>query len=94
MLHVNSAASMRSDLESLAPAIHEGRKVCEGVADALGDNYGLTLFYRYLQGRAWKDVAKVMGCSERICYLRRDVAVDYLDSVGLARVKHGRGITD
>lgn len=87
--HIESIRRKVEELKALAPTVREGVAVCDGTSRAIGERYGKTLLLRYLHGMRWADVAARMGCTISTCYLRRDVALDYIEDVGLARALRG-----
>lgn len=66
--------------------------VIDGARRALGDQYADTIDAYYLTDRrvTWADVAELMGCTVRTCYVRRDVFCDWLEDVGIEGAMEGR----
>lgn len=87
--HIESIRRKVEELKALAPTVREGVAVCDGTSRAIGERYGRTLLLRYAHGMRWADVAARMGCTIRTCHLRHDVALDYIEDVGLARALRG-----
>ncbi len=87
--HIESTRRKLEELSALAPTVREGVAVCRGTSRAIGEGYGTTLLLRYVRGMRWEDVAEDMGCTIRTCHRRHDVALDYIEDVGLARAVRG-----
>ncbi len=82
-------ADAERELEQLEDLVGEALGVCAGVRAYLGDRYGEALERYYVDVATWGDVAEAMGVTERWCRHLRDVALDYVDSVGTARASRG-----
>lgn len=82
-------ADAERELEQLEDLVGEARGVCDGVRAYLGDRYGEVLERHYVDAVTWGEVAAAIGVTERWCRHLRDVALDYVDSVGTARASRG-----
>ncbi|MDY2723885.1 MAG: hypothetical protein SOV20_08745 [Coriobacteriales bacterium] len=81
--------SDRAKLSELDETIGRGLHVLEVLRDELGGGYADTCEAYYVDGPerewmgagrvTWAEVAERLGISERLAYLRRDVAIDWID---------------
>lgn len=83
--HIVGAKKLADELRGLVPTIIEGRAVCAFVADRCGDSFGYALYWKYMHGMTWKQVAEKMGCTAAMCSNKRASAMEYLDQVGMER---------
>ncbi|MGN0056458.1 MAG: hypothetical protein ACI360_08495 [Atopobiaceae bacterium] len=65
-----------------------------GVGALLGSEYADELWWRYCNAATWPEVADGVGRSERWCRDADRVAMDCVDSYGLARVAAGLGLAE
>lgn len=75
-------AAYRRSLERVAALI-------QGAREALGLAYGNVLEDRYVRGYEWSVVASLGNVSRKTAYRYRDVAFDWIASVGEYRAKEG-----
>lgn len=89
-------AELRRREEYLESFIGTTMAIIEAVREGLGEDYAAILDQRYIDGLPWRDVVvdgrKVPKSTGK---LKVNVAFDWIDSVGVARLLSGeRGIAD
>lgn len=91
LARIEQAERMTYERERLEECVGLALKVVEGARMAIGDKYADTIDAYYITGDkpTWADVAHEMGCSERTCYIRRDVFCDWMEDVGIDRAIAG-----
>lgn len=83
------ACELRRRCETAEAIVGLALRVIEGVRLGMGERYAEVLDMRYVDAMPWDEVAERCGCSERTARRVRDVACDYIDSVGLAGAARG-----
>lgn len=63
--------------------------IIEGVRRGLGEDYANVLDCYYIDGFTWREVSKELGESVSTCKRQRDIACDWVDSLGVAHVLSG-----
>lgn len=83
----------RAELAQLYSIVDDARAVCSGVRVANPQNreWGDVLELRYCEDMDWRGVANAMVASERQCRAWHNAALNFVDSVGLARAREGMG---
>lgn len=76
----------------LADEIERCRRVCDGIGRATKRENGVILASHYIEGETWGVVARSIGVTPQTVYRMRDVAFDYVATVGLARAEEGMSI--
>lgn len=88
--------SAREDEESTERAlmreIERCRRVCDGIKKAIDKETGAILEDHYIGGLTWSAVAQAMRISEPTVYRKRNIAFDWIATVGLARAEDGMTI--
>lgn len=71
------------EFDILQDRIGRALRIMAEAADALGEPTAATvdMYYCTADRPTWDDVAEEMGCSSRLCYIRRDVFCDWLEDV-------------
>lgn len=85
----------RREIESCEEVIGGALELIAGIGAALGGRgapYADVLELYYIDLMTWGDVANELGCSDRYCRMLRNVALDWVDAVGLPRARGGEGI--
>ena len=83
------ACELRRRCETAEAIVGRALRLIAGVRAGMGERYADVLDMRYIDAMPWDEVAQRMGCSERTARRIRDVACDYVDSVGLAGAMRG-----
>lgn len=83
------AGELRAGVAEAERVVGRALRVIEGVRRGIGERYADVLDMRYVDAMPWDEVAQRMGCSERTARRVRDVACDYVDSVGMAGAMRG-----
>lgn len=92
MRRLSAVEALLVEKESLLEQIAEASAVVKGVGKGLGFDHMLVLGCYYLDCMKWEEVSEVMGLTVRRCIGLRDVALEWVDSVGFAHAKEGTGI--
>lgn len=79
-------------LASLDAFIAGGVELIAGISAALGDEYGAIMSCYYIRAEPWDKVAQNVSRSRRSCINMRDTALDWVDAVGFARAREGKGV--
>ena len=90
---VDAEREAERETAQLSSALADGRAVCRGVRAAHpGLRWGDALELRYCDDLSVGEVAAALGVSQRTAH--RDVlaALDYVDAVGVAAARAGRGM--
>lgn len=82
-------ASLRKREAELIEFIGGTLAIIQGVRDGLGNEYADVLDGYYIDGVTWREVAKELGASVSTCKRQRDIACDWVDSLGVSRVIGG-----
>lgn len=81
--------ALRAEERELTDTIGEALALIEAVRDGLGEGYGDVLEWRYIDCCDWKRVQEEHGIKRHIGYYRVNVAFDWVDSIGFARLLRG-----
>lgn len=82
-------ASLRKREAELIEFIGGTLAIIQGVRDGLGSEYADVLDGYYIDGVTWREVSKELGASVSTCKRRRDIACDWVDSLGVSAVLRG-----
>ena len=82
---------MLRELDACEECVGEALGLIDGVRRAFETPWWRVLELYYIDGMAWQDVAADMGVNEKTCRRWRDAACDWLDFVGEASARMGRG---
>lgn len=91
MRHLSAVESLLEERESLVFLINEAQQIISGVGEVLGEQTGQVLGAYYIQHLTWDEVAGKLLISRRHCISLRDMALEWVDSVGFAHAKQGLG---
>lgn len=89
--HMRAVESLHIERETLVAELMEARALVTGIGEGLGIPYRLVLENYYILHLSWEQVSEVCRMPLRTCYLHRDTAFDWVDSVGFAHAKEGTG---
>lgn len=89
-----SASRLRDEVAELEHVVGAALKVVAGVRAGMGERYADALELRYIDAMPWDEVAERIGCKRRRAMELRDIACDWVDSVGMACVAGGYGDGD
>lgn len=59
------------------------------VRAGFGEIYANLLEWHYIDGRTWTNISEDTGIKRSTCYYLRDIACDWVDSVGVSRLLNG-----
>ena len=82
-------AALRAEERELLRTIGEALAVIQGVREGLGDKYADALEWRYIDCRTWEYIRDECGVSRSTARGRIDVALDWVDSIGITRILSG-----
>lgn len=88
---VEMVPAMVRELKSCEAAVGEALALVEGVRRTIETPWWRVLELYYIDRLGWCDVAEEMGLSVRTCHRWRDAACDWLDFIGEANARSGRG---
>ena len=91
MWRVEDLVDLEREMGSCQEAVGEALKLIDGVRRAFETPWWRVLELYYIDGMAWQDVAEVVGVDVRTCYRWRNSACDWMDFVGEANARMGRG---
>lgn len=81
--------ALRTEERELEDFIGVSLGVIEGVKIGLGERYGQVIEWRYIDCKTWTTIADDYGVSRSTGNNWLNVALDYVDSVGVARLLNG-----
>lgn len=88
---LEAVPDMLRELEACEGCVGEALELIDGVRRAFETPWWRVLELYYIDGMAWQDVAETIGVNEKTCRRWRDSAFDWLDFVGEANARMGRG---
>ena len=88
---VDEEGEMRQMERSCLAVIDEAREIVRGVLKGLGVSYANVLDDHYIRDLSWDAVAALNGISKSSALRYRDVAFDWIATVGVVRAKSGEG---
>lgn len=86
---VDAMADMASEMCECERAVGYALGVIEGVRAGLGERYAVVLDRYYIDGEGWGDVSEGLGVARSTIVRWRDIAFDWIDSVGQAHAIRG-----
>lgn len=93
MYHVDKALDMQAvrveTLKSARQEVEKARVICAHVSSMLGDKYGKILQMRYIELMTWPKIAQAFNVTRTHAQKMADIAIDWVDCEGLARIKEG-----
>lgn len=81
-------------IDAACDVIYGADQSTGGVGAILGAPYADVLWWRYCAAATWPEVAEGTGMSERWCRDAVGVAMDVVDSYGVARMARGLGLAE
>ena len=81
--------ALRAEERELTDTIGEALALIEAVRDGLGEGYGDVLEARYIDCWQWERVRDDYGIPKSTGHHLLNVAFDWIDSIGIARVLRG-----
>lgn len=85
-------ARVRAEIDGFRAEVERGRRVCAGVRAANpGLRWADALELRYISCLPWRQVADALGVSESQAKSDASAALDWVDSVGVAKACEGVG---
>lgn len=90
---IDEESKMREELADLTREVDKAREVCAGIRQANPRNrvWGDVLELRYLEDKSIGQIANMLDTSRTTIYAFISCALDWLDSVGIARAIEGMG---
>ena len=82
-------AALRAEEAELQGKVGLALSLAQAVRDGLQDKYGDVLELYYIDRAPWDEIEQRVGLSRRSVWNYIDVACDWIDSVGLARIASG-----
>lgn len=93
MRHIDKAIDMQSvrteTLDSAKAQVEQGKIICTHVSTMLGQMYGDVLKMRYIELMTWWKIADALKITKTHAEKVADVAIDWIDCEGIARIKEG-----
>lgn len=92
-IRMDAEAAARQELEDLYAIIADGREICRGIRAANPTHriWGDVLEFRYCDAMQWKQVGRALGICIRKAQIEHDNALDWVETVGIARARTGMG---
>lgn len=81
--------ALRAEERELEQLIGETLAIIAAVRDGFGEIYANLLEWHYIDGLTWTQVNDDHGIPRSTCYYLRDIAFDWIDSVGVSRLLRG-----
>ena len=81
--------ALRQEETELTDFIGVSLAIIEGVRDGFGEIYASLLEWHYIDGQTWTQISEENIIKRSTCYYLRDVAFDWIDSVGVSRLIKG-----
>ena len=83
-------AALRVEEAELEGFIGETLAIISAVHDGFGEIYALLLELRYVDGATWAEIEERTGIKKSTGHYLLNIAFDWIDSVGVARVLSGQ----
>ena len=91
-LRIDAEKSAASEIRDLTDQVEEGRELCRGIRAAnITQRWADALELHYIEDMPWHQTASALGVSERQAQVDVSCALDWVDSVGMARARTGLG---
>lgn len=89
---MDAEKSAASEIRDLSDQVKEGRELCRGIRAAnITQRWADALELHYIEDMTWHQTASALGVSERQAQVDVSCALDWVDSVGMARARTGLG---
>jgi len=81
--------ALRAEERELEQLIGETLAIIAAVRDGFGEIYANLLEWHYIDGVKWAQISEDSDIKRSTCYYLRDIAFDWIDSVGVSRLLRG-----
>lgn len=81
--------ALRAEERELEDLIGETLVIIAAVREGFGEIYGNLLDWHYIDGQTWTEISDDTDIKRSTCYYLRDIAFDWIDSVGVSRLLRG-----
>lgn len=81
--------ALRKEEAELTDFIGVSLAIIQAVRDGFGEIYANLLDWYYIDGLTWMQISEDTGIKRSTCYYLRDIAFDWIDSVGVSRLLRG-----
>lgn len=81
--------ALRAEERELTQLIGETLAIISAVRDGFGEIYANLLEWHYIDGMKWAQISEDSDIKRSTCYYLRDIAFDWIDSVGVSRLLRG-----
>ncbi len=81
--------ALRKEERELTQLIGESLVIIAAVREGFGEIYANLLNWHYIDMQTWTDIHNEHGIPRSTCYYLRDIAFDWIDSVGVSRLLRG-----
>lgn len=81
--------TLRKDERDYEQLIGESLAIIEAVRIGFGEIYANLLDWYYIDGQTWTQISEDTDIKRSTCYYLRDIAFDWIDSVGVSRLLRG-----
>lgn len=89
---MDAEESAAAEIRDFAGQVEEGRELCRGIRAAnITQRWADALELHYIEDLPWRQTAGALGVSERQAQVDVSCALDWVDSVGMARARTGLG---
>lgn len=88
---IKAEQDLELSIKGMEQTIADGKQTINGVGKALGQRAAAILHLRYIDAKPWKQVARELDLSASRVYEEHRAALDWVDFVGIANAKLGRG---
>lgn len=82
--------ALRREEQELENLIGETLAIIEAVRDGFGEIYANLLEWHYIDKQTWTEISEDTNIKRPTCYYLRDIAFDWVDSVGVSRLLRGQ----
>jgi len=81
--------ALRAEERELETLIGETLVIIAAVKRGFGEIYAHLLEWHYIDGQTWTEISDEHDIKRSTCYYLRDIAFDWVDSVGVSRLLKG-----
>lgn len=81
--------ALRAEERELTQLIGETLAIIAAVRDGFGEIYASLLDWYYIDMLTWTQISEDSDIKRSTCYYLRDIAFDWIDSVGVSRLLRG-----